>query len=164
MASGDTLLVFTMQQNEPPSSNAATFDTRNQHLLLDFDDSSDEVAVFRGILPKNYSGGGIDIFLHFAMSSATSGNAVWETSIERLDEGGQDIDSDGFASGNNDFVGVPGTSGQLEYILISHTDGAQMDSLAVGESFRLKVSRLGSNVSDTATGDAELLAIEIREI
>ena len=36
-----------------------------------------------------------------------------------------------------------------------------MDSVAVGEAFRLKITR--DAASDDATGDAEILAVEIRE-
>jgi hypothetical protein len=36
-----------------------------------------------------------------------------------------------------------------------------MDSLAAGEAFRLRVTR--DAASDTATGDAELLAVVLRE-
>jgi hypothetical protein len=35
MASGDTLAVFFPAMSEPPSSNYATFDTRNGVLVLD---------------------------------------------------------------------------------------------------------------------------------
>ena len=41
------------------------------------------------------------------------------------------------------------------------TDGADMDSVAAGELFRLKVTR--DATSDDASGDAELYAVEIRE-
>ena len=49
----------------------------------------------------------------------------------------------------------------VDVVSISFTDGADMDSVAAGEAFRLKVTRDG--VSDTAAGDAELMAVEIRE-
>ena len=73
MASGDTLLIFTPQANEPPSSNYATMDTRNSHLVLDFDGASNEDAVFSGVMPQHYDGGGVSVYIHYAMSSATSG-------------------------------------------------------------------------------------------
>ena len=63
MASGDTLLVLTPLHNEPPSANAATIDLRNQHAVLDFDAATDESAVFGGVLPRNYAGGGVTITL-----------------------------------------------------------------------------------------------------
>ncbi len=164
MASLNTLCQFFPQDNEPPASNYATLDTRNSHLVLDFDASTDEAAVFKGILPSHYSGGGITIKLHYAMTSATSGNIIWQTAIERIGDGQQDIDSDGFATANSSSAtAVPATSGHVDILSIAHTSGTQMDSLAVGEGFRLKVNRDADNGSDTATGDAELFAVEIVE-
>lgn len=164
MASGDTLMVLVPQDNEPPSSNYATLDTRNGHLVLDFDASTDEAACFRGILPSHYAGGGITIKIHYAMTSATSGNVIWQTAIERVSDSQQDIDSDGFATANSSgAVAVPGTSGHVDICSVAHASGAEMDSLAVGEGFRLKVNRDADNGSDTATGDAELWAIELVE-
>ena len=61
MASGDTLLVFHPFDNEPPSANYATLDIRNLHPVLDFDDSTDESAVFSAVLPWAYSGGGLTV-------------------------------------------------------------------------------------------------------
>ena len=56
---------------------------------------------------------------------------------------------------------VPGTSGLVDVVSIAFTDGADMDSVAAGEGFRLKVTRDAS--SDDATGDAELRFVELRE-
>lgn len=164
MAAGDTLLIFAPLQNEAPSSAYATIDLRNLHFVLDFDDTTEEAAVFSGILPRNYGGSGITIYIHYAMSSAESGDVIWTAAVERIGDGQQNIDSDGFASSQSSgAITVPGTSGLVDVCTIAFTDGAQIDSLAVGEAFRLKISRDADNASDTATGDAELLAIEIRE-
>lgn len=164
MASGNTLLVWTPQANEPPASIAATLDLRNQHPVLDFDAATDEEAVFSDVMPRNYAGGGITVNLHYSMSSATSGNVMWEAAFERIGDGQQDIDSDGFASVQaSGAVAVPGTSGHVDICTITFTDGAQMDSVAVGEGFRFKVRRDADNGSDTATGDAELRFVELKE-
>lgn len=56
---------------------------------------------------------------------------------------------------------VPGTSGLVDVVSVAFTAGADMDSVAAGESFRLKVTR--DAASDTATGDAELIKVELRE-
>lgn len=162
MATGDTLLVFTPLNNEPPSSNFATLDTRNLHPVLDFDASTNESAVFSGIMPRHYSGGGATVYIHYVMSTATSGDIDWDVSFERIGDQQQDIDSDGFAAVNSvDNTTVPGTSGNVDIVSVAFTDGADMDSVAVGEGFRLKVTR--DAASDTAAGDAELTAVEIKE-
>lgn len=163
MASGDTLLIFTPLNNEPPSSNPATLDARNQHQVLDFDAATIESAVFTGIMPQHYAGTtGVTVYLHYAMSSATSGDVDWDVAFERIGDQQQDIDSDGFAAVNSvDNTTVPGTSGNVDVVSVPFTDGADMDSVAAGEMFRLKVTR--DAASDTAAGDAELLAVEIRE-
>jgi hypothetical protein len=163
MASGNTLVVFGPNDNEPPSSNYATLDTRNLHPILDFDAATDESAVFSAVLPRHYGGGGITITLVWAATIATSGDVVWNTAIERMEAGGTDIDADSFATANAATATTNATSGALTYTTIAHTSGAQMDSLAAGEAFRLKVTRDADNGSDTMTGDAELVAIEIRE-
>ena len=37
-----------------------------------------------------------------------------------------------------------------------------IDSVTAGDGFRLKITRDANNASDTMTGDAELIAVEIR--
>jgi hypothetical protein len=163
MASGNTLLVFGPYNNEPPSSNYATLDTRNQHPCLDFDASTNESAVFSSVMPQHYAGTtGVTVYLHYAMSSATADTVDWDVSWERIGDQQLDIDSDSFAAVNSvDNTTVPGTSGNVDIVSVAFTDGADMDSVAKGESFRLKVTRDAS--SDDATGDAELYKVELRE-
>lgn len=163
MASGDTLATLHPYHNEPPASNYATPDLRNNHPVLDFDGSTDEEAVFSDILPRNYAGGGLTVYLHVAFTSATTGNSYWQAAFERTT--GQDMDSDSFAS----FKGAAGTpnasSGICTVVSIAFTDGAEIDSLAAGEVFRLKIRRDadGTGGTDDITTDAELKMIEIKE-
>lgn len=163
MASGNTLIQWGPLANEPPASSYATLDTRNAHPCLDFDASADEAAVFSGVLPRNYAGGGITAYLHYAMSSATSGDVVLTLAFERIGDGQQDIDSDGFASAKSVTVTVPGTSGHVDIASIAFSNGSEIDSLAVGEKFRVKVTRDADNAGDTATGDLELVGLELKE-
>lgn len=163
MASGDTLCVFKPQHNQPPASNYATLDTRNGHVVLDFDASTEEAAYFAGILPHNYAGGGLNVYVHWMATSATSGNVKWGGSLEAHDAGGTDLDSDSFAAEQTQTGAAQATSGQVTQTTISFTDGAQIDSLTGGLSFRFKLARKAADAADTMTGDAELLGIEIRE-
>lgn len=162
MASGDTLLVFTPLHNEPPTSNYATIDLRNLHPVLDFDATTNESAVFSAIMPRNYDGGGVTVYLHYAMSSAVADTVDWDVAFERIGDQQLDIDADSFAAVNSvDNTTVPGTAGNVDIVNVTFTDGADMDSVAVGEGFRLKVTR--DAASDDATGDAELIFVEIKE-
>lgn len=149
--------------NEPPASSFATLDTRNSHLVLDFDASAAEAAVFRGILPTSYGGAGVNVKLIWAATSATSGNTVWNTAFERIPAGALDIDADSFASANAAIAAADATNGETTETTIAHANGSEMDSLAAGEMFRLKVSRNAADGSDTMTGDAELVAVVITE-
>jgi hypothetical protein len=162
MATGQTLITFYPQNSEPPSTNYATFALRNQHLVAQFDASTQEGLNFRAILPRNYGGGGITVYVHYAATSATTGTGGWDVSFERIGDGQQDIDSDGFATAQTITAAtVPGTSGQIDILNVAVTNGANMDSIAVGEGFRLRVRRDVAN--DTASGDLELFAVELKE-
>ena len=162
MASGDTLIIFTPYQNEPPAANFATLDLRNLHPVLDFDATTSESAVFRAVMPRSYAGGGITVYIHYALTSATTGTIDWDVAWERIGDQQLDIDGDSFAAVNSvDNTTVPGTAGLVDIVTITFTDGADMDSVAVGELFRLKIARDSTN--DDATGDGELLALEIKE-
>lgn len=163
MASGDTLLIFTPLHNEPPSSNPATFDTRNQHPVLDFDAGTNEDAVFSAVMPQHYAGTtGVTVYIHYSMSSAEANTVDWDVAFELIGDQDLDIDADDFAAVNSvDNTTVPGTTGLVDVVSVAFTDGADMDSVAAGDLFRIKVTR--DAASDDAAGDAELHAVEIRE-
>lgn len=163
MSSGDTLLIFTPLMNEPPASAFATLDTRNSHIVLDFDGSTDEEAVFKGIMPAHYSGGGLTIKVHVAFTSATSGTANIECHLERTTA--QDIDSDSFATFKDASASANGTSGVETIATITFASGSEMDSIVAGDLFRLKIRRDadGTNGTDDITTDMELLGVEVIE-
>ena len=161
----DTLVSFHPHNNEPPLSNYATLDTRNQHPVLDFDPTTDEAAIFTSILPRRYGGGGLTVDIHWTASTST-GTATscrWEAAFEAIS--GQDLDEDGFAAAQSAGGNPNVDSGKETITSIPFTDGAQMDSLAAGGAFRLKINRdaNGDTGTDDMVGDAELLYAEIRE-
>jgi len=161
MASGDTL--FQWRAPGPasyPASNFATPDVRNNTPVFDFDAATEEMLYILGLLPRIYGGGGLTIKLHWAASSATSGNVVWGVSMERQNT---DLDSDSFASEQTATSAANGTSGIESVATITMTSGAQMDSLATGDPFRMAIARKAASGSDTMAGDAELIALEIYE-
>ena len=161
MASGDTLCVFTPRNAELPASNFAVFSARNNHPTLRFADGTALSAIFIGVMPRHYSGGGITVYLTWSCT-LTTGTVGWTVEIERIGDGQQDLDSDGFASAQTVTAAtVPGTNGLTDITNVAVTSGANMDSLAAGEAFRIRVTRDTTN--DTSTGIAELIAVEIKE-
>lgn len=163
MASTDTLVVLSPLANEAPATAYATFDTRNGHPVLDFDATTDESAIFRAVLPQNYAGGGITVYLHVAFSSAVANVARFDIAFERIGSAQQDIDADGFATAKSVDITAPGTSGHVTIASLAFSNGAEIDSIAVGESFRIKVTRDANHANDTASGDCEAIMLELRE-
>lgn len=157
--------VFTPAHNQPPAASFATLDLRNSHLVLDFDGASDEEAVFAGVLSSAYAGGGVTVDTYWAFTSATSGSLRVQAAIERIDASSLDIDADSFAAFQSAGGTAPGTSGQVIKVTVAFTDGAQMDSLAAGEAYRLKIRRDadGTSGTDDIASDAELLRATLRE-
>lgn len=156
-----TIARWTALDGQPPVTNFATIDTRNAIAVLDFDASTDESMVFVGVIPEGATlTGGVAIYIHWMATSATSGAVIWEASIERSNT---DLDSDSFdtvafASGT-----ASGTSGIITKTTITTTN---IDSVVAGDLFRLKISRDadGTNGTDDMTGDAEIVAVELRGV
>ena len=167
MASGQTLAVFFPQDGEPPSSNYATLDTRNGVLVLDFDDTTDETMEFAGFMPRNYSGGGLSVTLGWMATDTTVGpdSAVWEIGFKSVSDDADDLDTKAYAANNFAQANEASASGEVKYTVITFTDGADMDSVAAGEYFRMRVTRdaNGTNGTDSLSGDAELVFVEIKE-
>jgi hypothetical protein len=165
VASGNTLVVFKPAASSGPAAAYATFAARNSHLVLNYDAATDESADFEAVLPRHYGGGGITVRLGWMAASATSGSCRWQVQFERHDDESSDLDGDLFASAQSAGGTAPGTTGQVQYTDLAFTDGAQIDSLAAGEGFRLRVTRdaNGTSGTDDMTGDAQLLSVELRE-
>lgn len=162
MASGNTMAVLLPRANEPPSSNYATFDNRNSILVLEFDATTAESAIFRGVLPSTYAGGGVTIDLYWMGDTATAFAVVWEASWERGNENNQDFDADNFGTVSTATTTTNGTSGKTAKSTITITH-ANMGSPSAGDPFRLKIRRLASDAGDTMVGDAQLKEIHVKE-
>lgn len=160
MASGNTLLIFTPQAAYYPDTAHAYLGSRNNHLLLSFEDGTTVTAYFTAVMPQLYGGGGITVYIHWAHVAVT-GTVIWEFGFERIGDGVQDIDTDGFATNNvTAGITVPATSGLLDVTSIAFTNGADMDSVVAGDAFRTRITR---SSTDTAVGDAQVMAVELRE-
>jgi hypothetical protein len=163
MAAGSSLNTFTAADNQPPAAGFAVLDTRNSHLVIEYDDTTAQSALFGSILPRNYSGNGITVTIVWMAKTAVAGNVMWGVSFERHQSGVTDLNADSFAAERTAVGAAPGTTGFPQYTAIAFTDGAQINSIAAGESYRLKLRRVAADGADTMVGNAEALRVEVRE-
>jgi hypothetical protein len=153
-----TIAVFTPRNNYPPATAFATLDTRNSIAVLDFDAATDESAIFSGVIPEGANlASGLKIRLAWMATSATSGNVRWGVQLMRCNT---DLDADSFDTSTLVTSAANGTSG---IVTVAELTATNIDSLAVGDTFRIKISRDADDAaSDTMSGDAELIAVEVR--
>lgn len=127
-------------------------------LKLLYDASSEEWAVWQLRMPDDYASG-LVAKLQWLAASATSGSVVWDVRVSATTPADtQDVDAQDFGSANTATTTVPGTAGHLAETAITLTNA---DSLAAGDFVVLRVARAAADGSDTATGDAELLAVSL---
>lgn len=163
MASGDTLFVFNPMSYEPPASGYATPDNRNGVPCLRFDDTTQECALFSAIMPNNYGSGTLSIYVHHASASGTSGTIGWVVDFQRVGMRILDVDAENW--GPSQIVQaatVSPTGGQLDIVSTTMVNGTGISNTSIGELFRFRIKRDVAN--DTCVNDAELYAIEIREL
>jgi hypothetical protein len=154
-----TLARFTAaKDNQPPATAFATLDTRNSVAVLDFDAATVESAIFSSVIPEAADlTSGLLVRLLWMATSATSGNCRWGVQVERANT---DLDSDSYATAAEAHSAANATSGIPTLTEITLTT---IDGLTAGDTYRLKVFRKADDATnDTMTGDAELIAVEIR--
>lgn len=144
-----------------PASNAALLTLINRRPVLAFDAATDESAYWTGIAPQGLTGT-ITVIVHYIMASATSGAVYFQAALEAITPGDAvDLDAaESFDTANSGNGTVPATAGYEQAISITMTNA---DSIAAGDLFRLRLNRDADNASDTAAGDAYVMAVEIRD-
>lgn len=160
---GGTLLQFTALDGIPPASNFATLAFRNVHPILQFDTTTQWTTYFIGVMPQRYTNNtGVTVYVTWTAATATSGTIGWDVTFERMDPA-TDLDADSFATAQTITAAtVSGTSGDTTITNVACAKGSTaMDSVVAGDTFRLRIRRDVAN--DTATGNAEIHSVEIRE-
>jgi len=170
MASGNTLFVFLPQDNVPPATNYATLDTfaaaTGLRTVLDFigsGGSADEAAIFEGVWPSHYAGGGVNVVVHYSTDGTSVGAVQWEVSIEVIQDT-QDQDAGGQDFGTlTDITDTPSTATAniLDVTAAGAISHANCGSPAVGNAMRLKIARDHDHA--TNTDDAQLHRVVVTE-
>ena len=147
---------------EFPSSTFPQLPQINARPVLAFDAATDETCYWTDVAPQGLTGT-ITLYVYYAMASATSGNIIWQAQIEAVTDGDAlDLDATtSFDTANtSSATAVPGTAGYIDVVAITLTNA---DSLAAGDYYRIGLNRDANNASDTASGDAYVLAVELRD-
>lgn len=168
MASDDTLFIFTPANNIPPPSAFATLDTfaaaTGVRMVLDFDGvAADETAIFPGVWPSNYAGGGIDIIIHYSTDGTDIDAIQFEVSVEVIqDDDDQDVGGQDFGAAT-DITDIPAaaTANKSNITAAGAISHANCGSPAVGDRMRLKITRDHDHAANT--DDVQLHAIHVKE-
>jgi hypothetical protein len=171
MASGNSLITLLPLDNVPPATLYATLDTMvgtstpvEAIPVLDFDDTAAEYADFYCFMPRNYNGGGVTISFVWSAAAATN-TAVLRAAFRAVPDDTEDLDTTAHTYDYNTSGALtpPSVVGEVAVDTLTFTDGADMDSVAAGSYFVLRVGRLPTDGNDTLAGDLSIHAIEIME-
>lgn len=160
-----TRFILTPESARFPSTNfpqLLTVHATERILALAFDPTTSESCVWAGVAPQGLTGTWTAV-ISYIMASAVSGGVAFDVSVQAVTSGDA-LDLDASASydtvnGGSD-AAVPGTAGYMEQISITLTN---MDSVAAGDLLFFKLARDVADANDTATGDAYVLMVEIRD-
>lgn len=171
MASGNSLLYFGPQHGIPPATSyaqqdaiAGTSTPAESIPVLAFDSAASEHIDFRGKLPQHYAGGGLTLVLCYS-AGTTTGGVRWEAGFRAFEDDAEDLDTTAHTYDTNGVsdTTLPSAVGEVNYVNITFTDGADMDSVGAGDEFILRVYRDHDHADDTAASDLFLHGCEIRE-
>jgi len=159
-----TRFVFTPYAAEFPATNFPQLTLSNRRPVLAYDAATDETAYWTFVAPQGLTGA-LTLVLTVAMASATSGTVGFQAQIEAItdaDATDTDATTSFDAVNNSASTTVPATAGNIKQISITLTNA---DSIAAADYCRLSLNRDadGSAITDSATGDAYLLAAELRD-
>jgi hypothetical protein len=143
----------------PVASNYAVWATRNNTPLQTFNDTTAWSVFFVGVVPEAaVVASGVTVNILWAAASATTGNVKWNVQIDNATTG--NIGTDSYDTLGTVTSAANGTNGLPT--LSSITPLTTIDSIAIGNTFRLLITRDAANAADTMTGDAQLISVEIR--
>lgn len=169
MASGDSLFGFGARDFVPTATLGAAHgisaggSTPNEGVPhLAFDSATAEYADVAWTMPLNYGGGGITMTVKWA-SGATTGATVWRAAFRRVANDAVNVGTSHSYAFNSVTATTASAAGEWDYADITFTDGTDIDSVAAGEAFILRIGRDAANGSDDMTGDALFVLLHAKE-
>lgn len=106
----------------------------------------------------DYGGGGINLHLVWSAASGTTGTCRLQAAFRRMEDDAVQLSASHSYDYNQVDAAAPSALTEVSYDTISFTDGADMDSLANGETGILRIRR-DTTVGGGMSGDALLWSI-----
>jgi hypothetical protein len=150
-----------------PSANFATYQsvsgTNFPVNSLAFDANTEE-SVFFNFNSDEYRSGNVLVDIQWYANTATSGNIVWGASIACITPNSdtQDITTKAFGAETLMLDTHLGTTGKRLHSISANL--SNVDGIATSDWCVLKIARKAANVSDTMTGDALVVAVDVTYI
>lgn len=139
-----------------PAVSACVTGTNIQKGVLDFADSGPFIAQNTMLLPADFSGG-IDARIIWT-TSATSGNVKWNLATICTDVAASATDDPAFNTASTVTTAVPGTTLRVQTSSIA---SVTITGCTAGSLLHFKISRDGTDGSDTAGATVRLIGVEI---
>lgn len=127
---------------------------------LAFNDAADEAAFWR-LEVHRYGSGNLTVDIYWYGDTATTNSVVWGAALAAItpETDTQDVETKALATENTVTDTHLGTTAQrLHRATVTVSN---LDSLANADAAWLRIRRLGSNGSDTLSGDAIIERVEV---
>ena len=139
----------------PPGEDAGPYNWISGYLRsiprLVFPHSVDRSLLFVSpFLPFEYTGRGLRATIRHASFASPSGVLKFELSFQRIIVGTTNADSEVFGTVSAFDGSCSGQSGLIEETTFDLADGNLIDDIERGDPFRVKLTRKGTDVGDTA--------------
>lgn len=165
---GGDIAVWLARDNEPPSVNWATRDTRGGIEVLDFSETTQQAAIFSAVLQTGVLlSNGIFVDVKWACSTANNPAQTvgWLVDLARISDNGVDLDNLETAWGAAKTIPlqtIPASAGVTLTTTVQFLAADLPSGLAAGDILRVRIRR---NVDlDDALGDVELVSVRVRPV
>jgi asparagine N-glycosylation enzyme membrane subunit Stt3 len=146
---------------EFPASGMPQLTLVNRRPALAYDAANMELAYWTLPVPSGLTTP-VSVNITYAMASATTGGIALGVTVEAITDGDTlDTDTANSFDANNvvSVAAVPGTAGYIDQVLIPLTNN---DGMAYADLVRIGLFRVVADAADTASGDLQVYAVELR--
>lgn len=160
-----TRIIFTPESAAFPTNEFAGLrkESISDRTMISFGNAAANIAIWSAVSPENFvanAAGNISLHLTYFMSTGTTGNVVLVANVEAPAYTTEAANANLFASGQVLTANVAATNSAFVRKIIMDVPA---DGLQTSSYFRIRIRREGAATFDTAPGDFNLLAVEMKD-